>query len=229
MGEAGPAGILSRDGGWWKPSSDSPSALLKSVRTIFFSFIYLFFGGSHLCTPWLPNCSKWTPSSHSPSTTLKSTSISKNRASATSCDSVFMTAIQEMPLDHLALKAGGRGLGGLCSWVCNNCRNSFWRTTTPRALHRKQTETHPLPPPVFLRKGPICLCRNFAWGAGFWFSIFVEPIEVLSENGGHGCISIFSFCLATDHWIFQKGANSFVWSSYFCSSCLRTLLYIWLW
>ena len=87
-------------------------------------FSLLFFGGCHVCTP--PILLHLVDTIlHSPSATLQSVRISQREFLYTfgdlgfiSGDTVFVTATQEIPLDHLALDLW-------ISWDCNNQRDSF--------------------------------------------------------------------------------------------------------
>ena len=53
---------------------------------------------------------------------------------------IFAAAAQGTPLDCLALKARG----SLGSGLTIEEIDSSWQATTPRALHRQHTETHPI-------------------------------------------------------------------------------------
>lgn len=64
----------------------------------------------------------------------------------------------------------------LCSWApwdCNNQKDSSWQATTPRALHRWQTETHF---PVFTGKNPVSL---------FWSSSLRGRLQIYHTSSGY--------------------------------------------
>ena len=124
----GCAAILSRDGGWWAPFSDSPSALLKPVGAFFShplaGVISTLQPGSAILSKTLILLNLEVPSffptldlfllflvgsifvlSLSLSAVLQSVSISRRGGFICIWCLVFVDAAHRMPLDHLALEA----------------------------------------------------------------------------------------------------------------------------
>ena len=123
-----------------------------------------------------------------------------------------------MLLDHLALVARGDCIPGSHGTLSVTIReDSSWQATTPRALHREQTETHPHP---FCEKGLFTCPGASAWGAGFRFATHLEATEVHSGNVGWGTPSLYfpsaSLQLAGTS---QKRAYILIWSPNFCKCC----------
>ena len=104
----------------------------------------------------------------------------------------------------------------LITWLwrprdCNNRRDSSWPTTIPRALHRRQAETHQ----VLLRKGLFAFQRALARGAGFRSGTHNTwgPTEGLSGNIALGTPTLCSPPgLLQLPGVYQKGAHTHFWS-----------------
>lgn len=101
-------------------------------------------------------------------------------------------------------------------------RDSFWETTTPRALHRQQSET----PPV-LRKGSFCLStscglqgRLLVWNTSEGPRRCTQRTEV----SGHNLCSP-SVALLYLPAVFQKGA--LVWDPGFTVAARGPLVSCW--
>ena len=118
---------------------------------------------------------QWVLSSHSPSSLPQSTSILERGASTHLWWFGFYVWWPSFCGCHPgeALWSPGSVGWGSCvpgSHGTNNWRDSPWQTTTPRALHRQQTETYPQ---TFWERGLYACPGTLVWGAGFWFGTLI--------------------------------------------------------
>ena len=93
----------------------------------------------------------------------------------------FAAATQRIPFDHLAPVAWG-AFFPQSHWLWNNQRDSSWQATTPKALHRESTETHPQAP---CERSLFVLTRSLRL-KGSLHVWYLEATNVLSQNGSSG-------------------------------------------
>ena len=191
---------------WNGPFFHSPSTLI------------LLAGTSHPCTFPLPGKNQWT---------LPGPVLSHHPTTSWRCALVLCSpaALLKLVGTHSPHRGGSLiiwlwWLGSFCSWVprdCNNWRDSSWQATTPRALHKQQTETHLQ---SFCEKSLSTYLGASAYGADFRYATHVEGTEGLSGNVGQGTPYLHSPSASLElASTSQKGVDTLIWNPNFCNCC----------